>query len=249
MKKIFLLTTILLPSILFAVKPNIRATSDSASELKAYYGFEENTGEYSYDNWGGSLVGSTSDTVRWTGISWVTGKYGYCPSFDGSTSSGSANVQPDLEFGSDGTWSISFWFEVDQWAGDGVIAGRWDTGAAARVFLVSLDGTQKKIAVQTSDRGSSGELDYLDNKTFFSEQWYHICIAAGEAHIDWYVDGILIETDANAMTKLSDLAPENIGLHIGANFNGTGNFFNGKIDELYFYDRELSRGEAAILAE
>lgn len=90
----------------------------------------------------------------------------------------------------------------------------------------------------------NGGWHYFDCNTPLSAgTWYHVAMVYDGAHLQGYVNGVL-DGSANVagLVQTSD-APLRIGAYAPVNGTGSKAFFTGSIDEVSFYNRNLSSGE------
>ena len=128
--------------------------------------------------------------------------------------------------------TVQYWFRgssiqsaVRQQSGGGWIVAGWNN----HQHILSFDGSTAGISA--GDASTDGN-------------WHHIAMTwkpNARGGFRSYLDGRLIEQRNSADAEIPNL---NAQVHFGA-FNGTGEFANGKLDEIAIWDRALSEGEIA----
>lgn len=187
----------------------------------------------------GDVAGPTPETVldvaypannfASTLVAWnEPGRIGEAGSFNGSNSflrSISADVIPSAAGG-----TLSAWIKT--------------TNPSSGTYIVSVEGAwvlqhQGGGLVAFLDGSSSG------NPTLGSSlndgTWHHVLAANDGSTTRLYLDGALVGSYAETLFNLASL---NRTVGIGANHDGTGNFFTGAIDEVCLWARGLSAAEA-----
>jgi hypothetical protein len=91
--------------------------------------------------------------------------------------------------------------------------------------------------------GASKKLKYA--YPYGPGQWHHIAGVGDAVNMYIYVDGVLVGSRSDP--ALPDYGSNTNPFNIGGNVFGTGNYFNGLIDEVVVYDRALSASEIAQL--
>lgn len=155
------------------------------------------------------------------------GRVGEAFAFDGTNSfveSSSPNIIPP-----DSGATLSVWMRT--------------TNAATGRYLISVEGAwvlqyQGGGLVAFLDGSSSG------NPTLASGlndgQWHHVLAANDGSTTRVYVDGALVGSYAETIYNLDSLSRQTV---VGANHEGTGNYFEGELDEVVIWARALSASE------
>lgn len=111
---------------------------------------------------------------------------------------------------------------------DGYMIGQWDTGSGVWLFNIYIGGVLKQV---TSDDPPTGGSQHI------------VCTWSVAGLMQMYVDGVLqadTETNVGAIDSDGDLV-------IGANWDEGSQFFDGVIDDVRIYQKELSAADVAAL--
>jgi PKD repeat protein len=95
---------------------------------------------------------------------------------------------------------------------------------------------------------NGGQQDVVSNTVVSDNQWHHLAATynASEGLLKIYVDGV--EEKVSAFTSAITYSPEPRN-SIGGSTLGSGNYFNGDIDELRIYNRAIGACEVRELAD
>lgn len=146
-----------------------------------------------------------------------------------------------------GDMAISCWVNFDSTPSSGngmVFASKWNgttDNASYRFALFNNGGTlQLEYANDNTNDGASNDPKFARvNWTPSTGTWYHVVAVydASAGEVDFYVDGVQLGSTQTGMhTSQNDTAA---AFRIGALENDS-EFMNGLIDELGFYDAEIS---------
>jgi hypothetical protein len=179
--------------------------------------------------------------------------------FSGSDSYLTAEDRESLELGEDGrTLTIEFWVKFDSSADeDAVILTKGGTpGDDSGNYIAYLEGTGGTRQVRFVFDQFNGQL--TSNTELQAGQWTHVALTWDGSDRTLYLNG---EQDAQESVSSSPEAGNDQPLRIGANEAGTGNFFQGEIDEVRIwqtartaeqigqsYDRELIGDDPGLSA-
>jgi len=184
--------------------------------------------------------------VRTNGLLW-TNDGGYCGEFDGDNDFvelGTISTTNPLQL-ADGELTISLWLNPDK------------TG----------DSYQRLVDRSSSGNGSNGFAFYMDISTYYPSftangsgaqskanaapvggVWSHLLVTvANGAFPEFYINGVNVGRSANGTTHNVPLASTN--MRIGTWNHSTGREYNGKMDDVRFYDRVLSQREITLLSQ
>lgn len=169
-----------------------------------------------------------------------TGKFGDVVHFDGSgdyVNLPASNVLvPD-----ENAWSISTWFNANSIA-SGNFGNRiltFTSSSSSSVISLTL-GNLDRVQFFYRDSGGSGT---TENVTAISTgAWYHYAAIYNGTHYLLYVNGTLQRTIADTIDE-----PSFHTARIGANPDGTDEFFDGAIDEVLVLNRSLNGSEVMSL--
>jgi len=205
----------------------------------AAYHFDENNGNIAYND-----VDSSSNNCTLTNPTWTEGKFNSCiTSMEGKyglIDDGNGKLSPVTEM------SISVWVNPSS-------LGQTATGSHMIVSKLNWDGSIGYFLRMGSGTGTAPTF-YVGDGTIWrsvssssglsTNTWYHIVATVkSNGNIRVYVNGVL----KGSNQYLGDHIEHTDGnIHLG--WEGYGStFFNGLIDELQFYDRELSPEEILTL--
>jgi hypothetical protein len=185
----------------------------------AYWKFDETSGTTAADSWG-------ANTGTLNGPVWVAGKYGNALSFDGTNDY--VNVaKTDLAV----PWTAAMWVK------------RTDSTVTS-VCLMSSSGYMLKLEQYSNTNKvgytKAGVADYTFNYSAPVGTWTHLAFVGTSSGVSLYVNGTLQQT-------LTGVISCPMG-RIGSKSDGT-EFLYGTLDEVKIYNRALSTGEIAVLAQ
>ena len=208
-----------------------------ASEASSDYPLANIISEYKFEDNVLDTVGSNNGTA--TAITYADGLVGRTGVFNGSTSKIAmpTNFIPDLP-------SFSF----------SCLLKATNTSSEYRVFGLSDNINMPFIILRLNASFSTGRIGFylhsnntgveITTNSYVSTDWIHITGTAVEnGDMKLYVNGTLISTLAiTSFTKLADFN------YVGANRNANNNFYNGSLDCLRFWNKELSQTEITDIA-
>jgi len=180
----------------------------------------------------GSLLG---------GATYVSGKVGPGFGFNGTDSY--ANISSSGALKPTGPFTFEAWIKYSGNPGavsSYCIAAKGIDAEAAMDWALTVSANSR-LRPHVSVNGS---WHYFDCNTPLSAgTWYHVALIYDGAHLQGYVNGAL-DGSANVLgsVQTSD-APLRIGAYAPVNGTGSKAFFTGSIDEVAFYNRNLSAGE------
>ncbi len=203
--------------------PNNFQYSFSESGLIGYWDFEDDLIDKS---------GNGNNGVPMNGPTYVVGKIGKAMEFDGLDDYVSVSDTNNLlDVGSSGSVSISFWINSNVWS------------TIQRNLVCKGDGPYNYCVYVDS----SGANLYLNTANIvnplITNMWQHVVIVYNNGNTEFYIDGG-VEGSVSGVIGSAN----NNQLYIGWN-NVLGQYFNGAIDELRIYNRELSIDEINGLYE
>ncbi len=196
-----------------------------------WWQLEETSGTTAAD-----IAGNNNGTV--SGASWSSsGKIGSCISFDG------IDDYVEIERQIADNFSISFWAKTSQtaagseqwWQGNGIIDA--DIPFQADDFGITLFNNTFAFGVGNQDKTIVGSTVVNDGA------WHH-CTATRNSEsglISLYIDGVLQAQDYANTAALTSSATIKFGT-----MNPIEHFYEGQLDEVKIYDREL--GDKEIMA-
>lgn len=206
--------------------------------------FEENTGTLINDNSGSGNNGTAQGTTAW-----VEGKFGSALQFDGSD--GRVDIADSVELTPTSSgFSIAAWVKVlDGTNKIHTILSKWDN-VARKEFKFTIGATGNwRNAITMREAVGGGYITRADNtRTIdaFDGKWHYI---VGTYDGTTNVTGLKIYIDGEQVDDASDPGGTFNGVEntisevwIGANFE-VAEYFDGGIDEVVVWDREISQAE------
>jgi len=192
----------------------------------------DNVGLWHFDGDADDTSGNNNDgTVN--GASLVTGKFGQCYEFDGSNDY--IEVAHSAELDATSAVSIALWIYVDDFgAWSGIVCK--GTNTLNYGLNQAADGSGK---LQFFAGGSPWTSYVQSTAVVPTGEWKHVAVTWDAGTVKFFVDGSLDSTHSVAWS----LSTNSEALIIGADFPGSNQYFNGKIDELAIWTRVLSPTE------
>jgi hypothetical protein len=201
--------------------------------LVGSWGMDEGTGTMAYDGSDNSNDGSVEGGPVWTTDSSPLAGGGGSLKFDG------VDDYVDLGSGSslditDGT--ITFFLKPENLTdnGNGIISKRNGNGVSN--FDYTIRQAANDLQIQLGD--GSAIQNWVSTSNFLHTDWQHIIVTFDGSNIILYSDGLEIQSAIQTVIPSGILKP----LYVGSNY-GTGEFFNGSIDNVRIYNRALSAEE------
>jgi concanavalin A-like lectin/glucanase superfamily protein/lamin tail-like protein/CotH protein/Ig-like domain-containing protein len=179
------------------------------------------------------LAGTNHGVLQ--GAGYAAGEAGQGFSFNGS-SYVSVPDSPLWTFGSS-DFSIELWAKFSDASGNRIFLGHDDGGGIQNKWLFWLNGGVLQFHI-------NGPGNVLIGTAPFSPvvgQWYHLAVTRQVNTYRFFINGVLVSTDVNALTIPNSSQPLTIGVAEGI-FH-----FNGVLDEISIYNRALSSVEVASI--
>src|SRR3989338_2687980 len=201
-----------------------------ARVLVGYWGFEEGSGAMAYD---GSNYGNTGTLTA--GPSWTKGKVGSALSFDGTDDYVEKASAIGLPTGATAPFTLSGWVKVSAYVDLSHVFG-----FGSQMPNGLNNGTMRSILEYNSNWYFWGAGADWDTGIAFDadNNWHFAVISANATNIFFYRDGVLRASSA----RPAALQTANTYVTMGSK-HSAGAFFNGQIDEVRCYNRELSAEE------
>ena len=225
-----------------------RALSDS--EIKRIYDFQKpvfagalsglwhldnNAGDSSGNNLDGSLTGSNS---------YSTGLWGTSDLNSSGVSYVSVPENNLLDGYLTGSISVSAWVK---WNGTGSVGRAWEwlvtknsDGSATNGYYLAnnYDGSQIRFQVNSVYAG-------ISYSNLVKGKWYHLVgTARASGYVKLYVDGVLASTSSGTLSAFND-SSNNLNIGNAAYYSSP--IFNGHIEEVAVWNKELSADEVMDL--
>lgn len=167
-----------------------------------------------------------------------TGKQGNCADFE-SANAEYLSIADASQSGLDNQTNMSFswWMKLESDT-DPVVMGKFATGSQAYWIQMQLGGTFKFM---DSSEGDSCQISLAD---FTLATWYHVVVTYAAGVVKLYVNGSYVGTDNTTNTSI----PNTTGyFSIGRVEKYASNYYDGLIDEVGIWSRELTSGEVTTL--
>lgn len=195
----------------------------------------DNSGYWTFDN---TLVDATGNgnTANNNGATYnVTGKINGADSYDGSSDYMQVNAS-GTNMGD--SFSSSTWIWLDNVGSSQQIWSNYESGALRNgYFRVSSSNV---LFLQDYKTGG-GAVTTTD--TLSAGQWYHVVVTMNSTTSAIYINGVLSEQT----TGLTRGTYSNQDFEFGAVTQGGGQYFDGTIDEMSFWDRQITQSEITEL--
>lgn len=135
-----------------------------------------------------------------------------------------------------GDFTLCHWFNQDVNTSQDISISRWGGGENS-FFINFVDANT--IRIQTSTNGSNDFFADVDGPIRVVGRWYHTCqlfdVSAGEFFV--WIDGVFRGSATGDLP--TGINNGDAQLAIGG-LNGTSNFFDGKMDEVFYFTEFIS---------
>lgn len=243
-----ILSLVIIFSLIYAwFTPSVHA-SDLTQGLVSCWTFDESsTGAGAVtrnDSFGSNHLTDNNTTVS------ATGKIGNGADFE-NTNNEYLSIADGSQTGLDNltTFSASGWvrFETDTSATNHAFVAKYDSGALTSSYATRfMRNPTENVTMETSSSGLESGGGFTQSTIAFSGNhstatWYFITITYNAGTVRVYRDGVLQNTNTGFQTTIADSsAPFMVGRN---NLADTGQDFDGIIDELTFYNTQLSQSQ------
>ena len=195
--------------------------------LVAAYGFEETAGAQALDASGNGNDGALFGTTRTE-----SGRFGNALSFDGVDDWVTIEHGSSLELA--GAMTVEAWVFPTASSNWSTIVAKESTGDLA--FALYASGTAHRPAARF---GLNGQTDVQGESPLPLNTWTHLAATYDGSFVRLYVNGS--ETDTQALS--GGITASSNPLRIGGNSVWLDESFEGRIDEVRIYDRQLTLAE------
>jgi len=237
---------------------DVKNDTTLATSLDAYYELEEATAT---TTWTDSHTNSANLTnvSSGSGITSVAGKQGQGADLEASSNEYFKNTSPSgVLTGWTGDFSFAGWLNVESLPSSGSfygIAGCWnfgggDAGNDWLLYYLNDSGTPH-LYLQWNEETTHGTTSSFPAYTLTTATWFHLVVVAdtNTPAVKWYINGVLISEHISGVA--GDNGTVNAGgadFFLGAyNHTTPGSFFDGVIDEVAIYNKQLSVAEVRAL--
>lgn len=174
-----------------------------------------------------------------TGGTWTNGAVDGALDFDGSTVQGDAAHASGLTLAD--RFTISAWFSSRDLSGTHVIIAK---GSSSYNYYLATNGAE--LSLRFTDELSSSKTYTTSGLNLQVGQWYHVLVTldANTDEVHYWLDGV----DRYQQTGASFGVPyaDTNSVHLG--YSGSGDHFDGVLDDIRLWDRVLGDAEIAALA-
>jgi hypothetical protein len=203
--------------------------------LKGHWQFDEGTGTTAADSSGAGNTGTLSTA------SWAAGKVNNAVSFNGTSSYVNMGASSSLEATNELT--ISAWIFPTGPGSDGTIGGTIVNKEGEYQLVRLPDGTICWAFANTvpgwayTNTGGSAPLN----------RWTHVAIVYSNSSVQSYINGGLVHTRPTVGPIVDNIHAAEDDLRVGGR-QAWNQYFQGRIDEVRFYNRGLSAADVQSLA-
>ena len=212
------------------------------AEVKYHYNRGGPVAQWDMDEGSGSVIndksGNNNNGTLVNGTTWVQGKHGSALSFDGADDYAVVNDNAVLR--TTGDWTRSIWVNSPVViGGDGTTNDIWTQRTTTNKFLLRIDAAGKwALYYRSTGAGFS---------SFFVARaeagvWQNIVAVKSGTSIAFYIDGKKVASATNAENFPNDSHQ----IYFGSFTNGTGQFFQGSIDDARIYDYARTEEEIRL---
>jgi hypothetical protein len=197
-----------------------------ADGMVAYYPFNGNAKDESGNNHNGIVNGATLTTD-------ISGKANSAYSFNGIGNYIKVSSFPDFSQ----NVAISAWVLAKD-----ITSNRYYEIARSPTFLFSFQEYGKQLTFGINENMSLESDTPITPSSITDGKWHHLVGVKNGGNFSVYLDGMLIETKILNVEKTTGI----YDLYIGA-AGGSGEFFNGSLDNVRVYNRALTATEVSAL--
>ena len=216
--------------------------------LAAYYPFNGNANDVSGNGNNGAVFNATLTADR-------NGNLNSAYDFNGVSSCIRTIQSNSLSL--NGDFSISLWFYdvpdsqlYHTFLGKRT-GGNWSYNLATSINTNGIPSELNKIFTGRRYNNGTQQEYRFSGATFNFNTWQHIVLTVQNNTITFYKNGVNMGTNSNGNQFTIPMIDQQAGLTIGSNgittTTGTGEWMNGKLDEIRIYNRVLNTEEINYL--
>ena len=198
---------------------------------------------YTFENNANDVTGHSQNNGIAYNITYVQRNNGKAAQFNGASSNISIPMGNTINFPKGTSFSISVWIKCLNPQNTPIIIDKY----AGNSGVIRIEVNQPNLLLFTNiEAGCSAYNLYrnVDN-SFYSSYHHLVCVSDRSTGNDYlYIDGQKVETLA-APSCGSQTA--NVVVNIGVLYSGTTGWYQGEMDNLRFYNRNLSDNEVQLL--
>lgn len=175
-----------------------------------------------------------------TDVSFIAGKVNNCGDFNGTTAKFVMSNQTPYNVTSNFSWS--FWMNGDAFTGGPVLLSKFN--ASNQSFYFQFDSANN-FRFATSSNGttqSNGDIPWTPS----TSTWYHV-VATYTASSNTVQLFVNTASQGTSSTATISIFAGTSAIDFGQYNGGGGNFFDGKLDEIGFWNKVLSTVEISDL--
>jgi hypothetical protein len=215
-------------------------TSNLSSGLVGYFKFDGNVADSSSQ----LLHGTPSNLISTTGIKCLTNT---AYDFNGSSSKVVCGTN---NRGITHTVNISVWVKTSSNTGHQFLVEKYNWSVDKGYYFAIKNGIP---LIGVRNTSGSGGHTWNANQTFSvaDGQWHHLFAKVSQNNLEIWVDGSLKATSTmNAVSPdLTTTYNLNLGYYYKGSLVGNSNYFNGTMDEVRMYNRDLTNFEIRELSK
>ncbi|KXK25996.1 MAG: Laminin G domain protein [candidate division WS6 bacterium OLB20] len=217
------------------LRQNLIAGSENDRSPVLKHNFDQKSGTSALDSSGNSF---NATLFNMDSTNWVKGKSGNALLFNGSNEYGTIANQTLLN---STDFSVSAWFKTTSTSQGRILTKESNTNGRQRYSL----GVNVALTGRAEVRFDSGTPVIAQSTSTINDgNWHHILGTFSDSNnrLRLYIDGRLETTTTTALTPEASSNPVDIG-----RFDGSfGHYFNGTIDQIRYWNRELTPREAVM---
>ncbi|RXK60556.1 T9SS type A sorting domain-containing protein [Lacibacter luteus] len=201
----------------------------------AFISFNENTGTFAEDVWGG-YQGTLAETATWT-----TGKTNSAAQFTGAATSYASLAYAPVNTLND--FTVATWVKMDA-VSTWMRIFDFGTGTSKYMFLTPQSGvTSGKSNLRFAIKNGSTEQQVNYAHTWQLNTWTHIAVTLAGTTATMYVDGVEVASNTNFSIKPSDLGITNKNYIGKSQYNDP--MLRGAVDEFKIFNHALTAAKIA----
>jgi hypothetical protein len=216
-----------------------------AEDQELWLQFNEGTGSTVYDDSPNDFTNSGGTFPTWSTDSYSLGA-DWCLDFESSNSEFITFADHDDFSFTEVPFSIEAWINVESYAVIGCIISKEAFGAGGREWHIRIN-TDGKIMFQLTHADYTAWISAYTNTVFTIGKWYHlVCTYDGsksENGLTIYVNGVDDTTGNYMYGSYTGMTNTATSLLIGSADTGVQWWFDGCIDDVMIYRRELTASE------
>jgi len=246
---IAVLATIVGSYFYFRSEGSVTQKQGSIDGLVGYWDFEEGSGTTVYDR------SSSGNNGTITGATYTNGRVGGGMNFNGTSDYIDLGTSA-LNFARNDSLTISMWIKpekVGMSKGTRLIGKRDEsTYIGWQINYSGNNSVNERVTFSLGDYYNGGVLTINSQGELITyNDWNHIMVTYNGSSlasgVTWYINGSEATggTGPSSVSSISGTTTNSIMARIGSKVGGDLKYFNGRIDEIRAYNRELSAAEAA----